>query len=97
MQTTRRSADDNKVHPKDQKRGVEDAAIRNNEMRLYIPPHLVLRLEPLKRGTKIKPQKETLTERKAEEISTNAEGKCRNPKRRLKRYQGKCRSRQKQN
>ena len=32
-----------KFIPKDQKRGVEDAAIRNNEMGLYIPPHLVLR------------------------------------------------------
>ena len=41
--------------PKDQERGVEYAAIRNNEMRLQIPPHLVLRLEPLKRGTKTKP------------------------------------------
>ena len=44
-----------KFIPKDQERGVEDAAIRNNEMRLQIPPHLVLRLEPLKRGTKTKP------------------------------------------
>ena len=34
MQTTWRSTDDNKFIPKDQGRGVEDAAIRNNEMRL---------------------------------------------------------------
>ena len=43
-----------KFIPKYQKRGVEDAGIRNNELRLQIPPHLVLRLEPLKRGTKTK-------------------------------------------
>ena len=33
-----------------------------------------------------------MTDRKAEEISINAEEKCRNPKRKLKIYQGKCRS-----
>ena len=34
MQTTGRSTDDKEVHPKEQERGVEDAAIRNNGMRL---------------------------------------------------------------
>ena len=33
-----------KFIPKDQERGVEHVAIRNNEMRLWIPPHLVFRL-----------------------------------------------------
>ena len=32
-----------KFIPTDQKRGVEDAAVQNNEMRQQIPPHLVLR------------------------------------------------------
>ena len=56
-----------------------------------------MRLEPLKRGTKTKPGEGDTNRKKAEEISTNAEGKCRNLKRRQKRYQGKCRrSRQNQ-
>jgi len=50
-----------------------------------------------KEAPRLNREKETLTEKKAEEISTNAEGKCRNLKRRQKRYQGKCRSRQNQN
>ena len=68
-----------KFIPKDQERGVEGATIRNNGMRLKISPHLVLRLGPLKEGPRLNPKKETLTERKAQEIRTNAEGKYWNP------------------
>ena len=39
MQTTRPSTDDNEVHPKNRKRGVEDAAVGHNGMRLYRLPH----------------------------------------------------------
>ena len=87
-----------KFIPKDQKRGVEDAAIRNNEMRVKIPPHLVLGLGPLKRGTKTKPAEGNTTRKEGRRNQYNAGGKCRNLERRLKRYQGKCRrSSQKQN
>ena len=48
-----------------------------------------MRLGSLKEGPRLDRQKETLTGRKAEEIRTNTEGKCRNPKRRQKRYQSK--------
>ena len=39
-----------KFIPKDLKRGVEDAAIRNNEIRLQIFPHLVLRSRRDRKG-----------------------------------------------
>ena len=43
MQTALKSMDDNEVHSKGLERGVEDAAIRNTEMRLSIPPDIVVR------------------------------------------------------
>ena len=43
MQTSTQSEGDDKFHPKRPGKGVEDAAIRKKDMRLYIPPHLVMR------------------------------------------------------
>ena len=86
-QTTRRSMDDNEVHPKRPEKGVEDAAIRNNDMSLKIPPHLVVRSrrhgqghrpkQPLKEGPISKQKKQSGTEMKAKYFEvytkTNAE------------------------
>ena len=50
MQTSRRSKDDDKGHPKRPGKGVEDAAIRNKDMRLKISPHLDLVMKPKRHG-----------------------------------------------
>ena len=99
MQTTLPSADDSKVHPKRPEKGGRRCGYpkQRNEAK-DSPTTSYWGWSRWKEGPRLNRQKGTLTERKAEEISTNAEGKCRNPNRRLKRYQGKCkRSRQNQN
>ena len=55
-------------------------------------------LGSLKRGTKTKPAQGDINRKEGRRNQYNADGKCRNPLRKLKRYQGKCRSsRQNQN
>ena len=83
MQTARRSADDHKVYPKRPGKGGRRCGFPKQRNEAIDSP--TARIEAggvergAERGTKTNRQKEPLTERKADEIRTNAEGKCSKP------------------
>ena len=92
MQTTRWSTDDNEVHPKRPEKGGRRCGYPKQRIEAIDSPTPRIEAGAVeKRHQDETDRRRQFTERKAEEISTNAEEKCRNLKRRRKRHQGKCR------
>ena len=80
MQTTRRSADDNKVHPKRPGTGGRRCGFPIQRNEAIDSPTPRIEAGVAERGTKIKPAEGDINRKEGRRIGTNAEGKYENSK-----------------